>query len=170
MKLPWDAGRLGVLLKRWQPALLVLAVGLLLLLWPTGSDDASERAAESGATAADWSEQTHALEAQLSAALSQIEGVGEATVVLTLDSGARQELAADETEGERTAVIISTGSGQEEAVRVQEFFPRYRGALIVCDGGGEARVKLRVLQAVQAVTGLSANQISICERTGGSQK
>ena len=53
---------------------------------------------------------------------------------------------------------------------VQELYPEYRGALVVCDGGGDSQIQLQVLQAVQALTGLNANQISICERTGGSQE
>lgn len=167
MKLPWDTKKWGELLKRYQALLLVLAVGLGLLLLPTG--------AERGAAAAapmqeepDSDAYVEALERRLAAALSQIEGVGEATVVLTLESGTRRVLAADQKGEEIKTVVVSAGTGQQETVTIHEIAPKLKGALIICPGGGDARVRLNILQAVEALTGLRANQISICQGTGGN--
>lgn len=103
----------------------------------------------------------------MEAALSEINGVGEVTVVLTLRSSGEDVLAQDTSEGastDRETVIVSTGSGTEEAVSVKTIYPEFQGALVVCDGAGSAGVKLEVLQAVSAITGLSSDQISICQR------
>lgn len=170
MKLPWDGKRLGELLKRYQYVLLVLAVGLGLLLWPSGGDGGETAGEEAAVQTVDWTAQTEALERRLAETLSQIEGVGQAEVVLTLRSSARQILATDQNGEESATVVVSAGSSRQEAVSVQELYPEYRGALVVCDGGGDSQIQLQVLQAVQALTGLNANQISICERTGGSQE
>ena len=59
---------------------------------------------------------------------------------------------------------MSTGSGTEEAVSVKTIYPEFQGALVVCQGAGNASVKLEVLKAVSAITGLSSDQISICQR------
>ena len=87
--------------------------------------------------------------------------------MLTLRSSGEDVLAQDTSEGstsDRETVIISTGSGTEEAVSVKTIYPEFQGALVICDGAGNAGVKLEVLQAVSAITGLSSDQISICQR------
>ena len=93
--------------------------------------------------------------------------MGEATVVLTLNSSGEDVLAQDTSEGtssDRETVIVSTGSGTEEAVSVKTIYPEFKGALVICQGAGNASVKLEVLKAVSAITGLSSDQISICQR------
>ena len=166
MKVSWDSGRLKGLFQRYQAVLLVLAVGLALLLWPQGTENGAEP--ETQPETSDSAFQVEALEQRLAAALSQIQGVGEATVVLTLESGARQVLATDQKGEDQETGVVSAGSGQQQAVTVQQIGPSFQGALVVCDGGGDPQVKLQVLQAVEALTGLNANQISICEGTGGN--
>ena len=168
MKGMFTPAKLGEVFRRYQAVLLVLAVGLALLLWPQSAP--TDRAAEqetrdnTGQTF-----QVEELEARLAGALSQIQGVGECTVVLTLASGERQVLATDQKGEDQETVVVSAGSGQEQPVTVQQIGPEFQGALVVCSGGGNAQIKLQVLQAVEALTGLSANQISICEGTGGSK-
>lgn len=172
MKVSWNSDRLKELFQRYQAVLLVLAVGLALLLWPQGEEtvktaqDQPEASGESVSAGV----QLETLEQRLADALSQVQGVGEATVVLTLESGARQVLATDRKGEDAETVVVSAGSGQEQAVTVQQIAPKFQGALVVCTGGGDPKVKLQVLQAVEALTGLNANQISICEGTGGNPR
>ena len=91
-------------------------------------------------------------------------------MVLTLESGTRRVLAYDQNGEGLETVVISAGTGQQETVTVQELAPRLQGALIICPGGGDPKVRLNILQAVEALTGLRANQISICQGTGGNAK
>lgn len=166
MKLPWTEEKCKSFLEKYRYALLVLAVGLLFLLLPMDSEvqTAPEEGAAQTISTEAWLEQE---QQRLAAALSAIDGVGETLVVLTLESGPESVLALD-VDGERQeTVIVSAGSGQEETVTVQELSPRLQGALIVCQGGGNDNVRLLVLQAVEALTGLDANQISICKGMGG---
>lgn len=153
-------------LKRYKYVFLVAAVGVLLLLWPAG--ESQEKAA--GAEEPDLFQAVQ-LERKLEKALSQVEGAGEVSVVLTLDAGPRQVIAqdgtavqeADKTSRETTSVLLSKGSGTQEAVRLQELAPAYRGALVVAQGGDDPLVRLALNQAVSALTGLGADQISICK-------
>ena len=64
---------------------------------------------------------------------------------------------------ERETVVISSGSGTQEAVLVQQFYPRFQGALIVSEGGGDPAVRLNITEAVAALTGLGADKISVCK-------
>lgn len=168
MKVPVQMQRLRQKLEQYKYVALILCAGLLLMLLPSGTqsrESAAEPPPVSPNTASDFD--LEELEAKLERALSQINGVGEATVVLTLRSGAEEVLAQDTSQGsstDRETVIVSTGSGTEEAVSVKTIYPEFQGALVVCEGGGSASVKLEVLKAVSAMTGLSSDQISICQR------
>lgn len=164
MKEGWPA-----LVRRWKGALgkygyvlLVIAVGAALLLWPGGGEQETVLAEESE-TYFDLEK----FETKLEQALSRIEGAGEVSVVLTLESDGRQVLAQDrDTDGAgggtSTTVTVGRGSGTEEVVPLQTFTPDFRGALVICPGAGEAQVRLRLTEAVSAVTGLGSDRISVC--------
>lgn len=150
---------------RWKYILLVVLVGVVLLLMPSGRNSGEPRAAnQMGGEAFDL----EGMEQKLERALSQIQGAGEVTVLLTLKESSRQVLARDtqvsDSTQSSTAVIVSQGAGNEQTVPLQSVYPKYQGALVVCTGGDVARVKLELLEAVRALTGLSAEKISICKR------
>ena len=46
--------------------------------------------------------------------------------------------------------------------------PLYRGALIVCEGGGNDAVRLQVIEAVAALTGLGSDRIAVVKWQGTS--
>ena len=61
-----------------------------------------------------------------------------------------------------TGRVLADLSGDEPVV-VRNVSPAYRGALVVCTGGGNAEVKLAVTQAVTALTGLSADRVTVAQ-------
>ena len=153
--------------ERWQRykySLLVVLAGAILLLLPSGDTQPKQKETQWPDSGFDLQE----TEEKLERALSQISGAGEVTVALTLKEGARQVPALDtqlsEKEQRTQTVIRSSGSGVEEAIFLQRIYPKYQGALVVCDGGGDARVKLELLEAVRVLTGLSAEKIFVCKR------
>lgn len=158
------AQRVRASLHKYRLVWLVILVGLFLLLLPTDGGEGEEAAAEPAQGTFDL-EKT---EARLAQALSQIKGAGEVTVMLTVANGPRQVLAQDvdrnSQQGEESTqtVILSRGSSQE-TVTVQEIYPRYQGALVVCPGGDDPEVRLQITEALSALTGLGADKISISE-------
>ena len=60
-------------------------------------------------------------------------------------------------------MTVGRGSGSQEVVPLQTLAPEFRGALVVCPGGGDPRVRLTLTQAVSALTGLGTDRISVCE-------
>lgn len=154
-------------LKRGRFALLVLLVGTLLLLWPDA--DPAEPDAASAPAEEDFS--VEALEEKLEQTLSRVDGAGQVHVMLTVQSGMKRVLAqdasleqeADSVQRESQTVVISSGSGTQETVLIQQVYPQFQGALVVADGGGDPAVKLKLTEAVAALTGLGADKISICK-------
>ena len=135
---------------------------LLLLLLPDRLGKETEAVKED---AFSFSLETE--EKRMEAALSRIAGVGKVTVVLTLDSSEEREYArnteqdrqqeTDRDRNEERSQVAQVGDG---ALTVRIAYPRYRGALIVTEGGG-SEVRLAVTQAVAALTGLSTDRITV---------
>ena len=61
-------------------------------------------------------------------------------------------------------VVLGSGTSAEVVV-THSRYPRFVGALIVCEGGDRADVQLKVTQAVSALTGLSSERISVVKGT-----
>lgn len=167
MKRTWNLTGLAVkawgLIQKYKFILLVIFAGVVLLLLPTGGErEADQRASDS--TAENFSVEN--MERRLEKALSQVKNAGDVTVVLTVRSGTRQILAQDtktsSQENSADTVIVSKGSGTEDPVVLQQVYPQYQGALVVCPGAGEPAVRLKLVEAVSALTGLGANKISVC--------
>jgi len=139
---------------------LVLLLGVVLILWPTG--DSHSRKEQPSQQAGELEVPTFSLaeeENRLREALSQIRGVGKVKVLLSLKSTATRELA----ESEEKAIIINKGSGNQSAVELRYVYPEYLGAVVICQGAGSARVRLDVTKAVSAFTGLSSDKITVIE-------
>ena len=142
---------------------LVALAGVGLLLWPAGQEPVGKQA--------DLPQRD--LETELEEILSAMSGVGEAKVLLTLDSDGERRLAQDtelaysgdtaapEDYSRRSETVLADGAAGDGAVVVQTLYPAYRGALIVCRGGERAEVRLAVTEAVAALTGLSADRIAV---------
>lgn len=178
-ELPWREWRERglTLLRKYKYVLLVLLAGVVLLLWP--EERAPSAAEETPAVSASVSQEdfsVSALEEKLSDALSKVQGAGDVTVMLTVQGGSRQVLAEDEksvrradggSETQSTTVVVSGGSAAGSGpVLVQQLYPRFQGALVVCSGGDNAGVRLKLMEAVSALTGLGADKISICKGKG----
>ncbi|MBQ3939471.1 MAG: stage III sporulation protein AG [Oscillospiraceae bacterium] len=151
---------LQVLAERIKPyrwPLLILLVGLTLLLLP-GERKADEHQHEN------TSESIEQAEARLAAALEQIEGVGRAEVLLSSKASEETKYLSDEG----GTVILSSGSGTQTAVVRQTIHAPYQGAVVVCTGGADAAVRLRVVEAVRQFTGLGAGEISVFPRNAGN--
>ena len=172
-----EGGRYGPLIQKWvgilgkyKFVLLVLAAGVLLLLVPDSSE-AERQGGEVGRVQTEVTFCLEDMEKEISDTLSKVEGAGDVSVVLTLRSGSRQVLAQDTETNQRessietnkSTVIISKGSGVQEAVLLQEIYPTFQGALVVCEGGDNPAVQLKIMEAVSALTGLSSDKISICK-------
>ena len=161
--------------KTWEKFKYVIAVvliGVVLLLWPSGSKETLERTA---APQEEEMTELNVLEERMETILSSMSGVGQVQVLLTLESDGERHLAQDvelEYSGstasptdysKRSEPILMDGDYGDEAVVIKRVFPTYRGALIVCQGGENPEVKLLVTQAVMSLTGLSADRITVAK-------
>lgn len=158
------AEKLKGLLTKYRLPLLAALVGVAILLLPGGGETEEEQSAET---------EVYSLtetEARLEQLISAIDGVGKARVMLTLRSGETLSLAQDssasagsggDTRQEQQILTVNRGSGRQEVVVTQRLYPTYQGAVVVCQGAGDSRVRLTVIETVSVLTGLSSDKISV---------
>ena len=153
-------------LKKYKFVALILLVGLVLMLLPSGEKDRNTEDKISGETFS-----LAETERRLEALLKNVQGVGQVNVMLTLKSGSTIELAEDsstsmresETKRESDVVTVSRGSGTEEVVVTYERYPLYQGAVVVCEGGSNSAVRLSVIETVSVLTGLGSDKITVVQ-------
>lgn len=167
------SGPLWEKLKGAKAPLIVLLAGLALLLLPTGRGGGDGGAEESQVPAAAAEGTEEDLEARLEEVLSLIDGAGQVRLLLAPASGGERVLARDYTssgeengdtgrsESTESAVIVQRSGGGSEAVEVSYVYPRWRGAVVAAQGADDPRVKLELLEAVKAATGLSGEAVKI---------
>lgn len=159
-------------LKKYKYAALVFVLGIAILLLPIGKSSDSAKAAPVSTERTD-DEYVRELEERLAALLSQVSGAGSVQVMLTLQTGSRTEYQTDthvtsdqndaESRGseERKTVILSEGSAYDKAAVSAVRYPQFQGALIVSEGADRSAVRLDLIRAVAALTGLNSSQITV---------
>lgn len=100
--------------------------------------------------------------------LTSISEVGEAKIMLTLESGNEyvyakdQKLSANNPEiiTESRYILVDSTSGRQALV-VQQLAPKIKGVVVVCQGGDNPIVKQRISEVLSTSLGISYLQISV---------
>ena len=155
--------------ERYKYMALVALAGIVLLALPAGSGEApaEQTAAE------DFN--TQRLQGQMEEILANISGVGQVKVLLTVDSDGERQLAQDtelrysgdasapEDYSRTSSPVLMEEETGDAALVVRRLYPTYRGALVVCTGGGDPKVRLTVTEAVTALTGLTSDRVTVAK-------
>ncbi len=163
---PWPLPRF---LMKYKYLIAVIAVGFFLLLLPQEKNNVTEK----NSTLVPF--EVEKFEKRVENALSECSGVGRCEVILSIDSGPANIYEKESKESEREneggvmlerdsdtkPSILSEGSGRESPLVIKEVYPEFRGAMIICDGAESASVRSAITSSVTALTGLSADKISI---------
>lgn len=145
----------------------IAGVILLVLSELIPSGDSSKKETEQPElTAVSCSEYEKEVERRLEGILSQINGAGKVSVMVTLESTVESVYAqqgkqsADSKISENEYVIIKTDDG-EGGILLKTTQPEIRGVAVVCSGGGSAVVRRDITDTVTAVLGISAARVNI---------
>lgn len=154
---------------RYKYAALVVLIGAGLLLWPSGKGGTETTLRQQSNT-----KETRDIQAEMEDILGAMSGVGQVKVMLTVDSDGERQLAQDteltysgsvespEDYSRRSETVLTDGDGDGTVV-IRTLYPTYRGALVVCQGGDRADVRLAVTEAVSSLTGLSTDRITVAK-------
>lgn len=165
---------------KWSLWIGALGAVVLLLggLFTDGKDAETGKisSAVSGVSAAE--EYEKALEVRLEELLSHVEGVGEVSVMVTLESTEQTVYAqtvqksSDMTQtqqnggSERSSytaeyVLIENDGGDEQALTETTLQPTIKGVAVVCTGAQELYVVSRITELVSTVLGVPSNRICV---------
>lgn len=146
---------------KYRYVLLILLIGVCLMLIPDFSS--KEKKQE---TAPQIQESAPSLRQELEEILCQVKGAGKVSVMLTVDEGEHIRYQTDDTyngaDSQKHDTVIITDENRAQSGLVQQVNPpKYRGAVVVCQGADSAAVRLAIIEAVSKVTGLDSSRISI---------
>lgn len=147
---------------KYKYVLLVVLAGIFLMILPEGRKENTEPLQR------ELPQQAPSIAAELESILSQIKGVGKVKVMIT-EADAAQTVYQTDTDttvsGEnistRVETVVVGSSGAQEGLISTVTPPVYLGVVVVCQGGDQPNVKLAVVQAVAAVTGVGTDHISV---------
>ena len=145
-------------LKQYRYGILILLLGIGLMLLPSGGRDMQ-------GDPEIRQEEAMSIPESLEQILGQIEGVGKVKVMLTQSAGEitiYQEDTDHSADTVREDTVLVTGESRQEMGLVRQVIPpKYQGAVVVCQGGDRAAVRLAIVDAVAAVTGLTSDRITV---------
>lgn len=116
------------------------------------------------------------MEQRLREILSQIDGVGECSVMVTLKESSRRIFASEDKtsqeksdgrfdlSSEKRLVLLEDKSGAEYPVVETTLSPQIKGVMIVCKGAKSAKVCQQVTEAVTTVLGIRSIQVCVSPR------
>lgn len=144
--------------EQWKLPILIVLFGIGLMLLP-------EKSESTETTQPQMVDELQTMQNQLETLLAQIDGAGQVSVMLSMETGTSVEYqqdvtsvqSQDRTELRKQTVLL----GQNQAVPVQTTYGTYRGAVVVCQGADRPSVCLRIMQAVSSLTGLGSDKISV---------
>lgn len=149
--------------KKYQYAMLILLIGIVLMLYPGPGKRPAEVPAKQPES------KTPDLETRLSELLSHMEGAGTVKVLLTEAEG--EELcyqtndqigSSGGTVSERRDTVILTDASRAQNALVRQISPpKYLGAVVLCSGADSAAVRLAIIDAVSNAAGLNRSKITV---------
>lgn len=150
-------------INKYKYVALVLAVGILLMLFPFEKEAVTEPVLKTTEVS------ILSVEERLTQILRQIKGAGEVQVMLTEALGeeiiyqTNDDISSGDTSSSSRGdtVTITDSQRNENGLIRQQNPPKYMGAIVVCQGGDNATVRLAIIEAVSDVTGLGADKISV---------
>lgn len=127
------------------------------------------------------------LEERLENILSKISGVGKVKVLITYsesstlipvydenvkssnttendDSGGTRTI--EETDNQKQVIYKENTDGSKEPVTKSIIKPKIEGAIVAATGADNATVKAKIIQAIEAATGLATHKIQVFEMGG----
>jgi len=160
-----DSTIIAKFLKRYQWAILIVAIGLLMMMLPDGEKNVQESIPSQELPI----QESNALQNQLEQLLSQLDGAGKVRVLLTESIGQQFIYQTDqnknitnESEDHRSDTVIISATDRSETGLLKRIDPpQYLGAIVLCQGANNASVRLAIVDAVGTATGLRSDKISV---------
>ena len=175
--------------KKIKWVVLIGFIGILLILFSEFFPQKTKIPQDAVSVSSDNETFCKQTEEKLYQLVSSIQGVGEAQVWVTLESGVdyvylQEEVRNTDTtkdydeEGVKTLrekdnseqkYILVNKNGEEQPLIQKQLEPTVQGVVIVCEGAGSAQVNEQVVNAVTCALGISSNRVYVAQLTKPSK-
>lgn len=169
--------------KNRQNLILLLGISGIALIFFSGFFK-SERCEECSAEKSEVSmeERQKNLEQNIESMVSSIEGAGKAKVLITFESACETVYATEEKKNkeasedksgsditrkkqsddcEKKLITVRDPHGGEKALAVTKLEPKVKGAVVICPGGDDPMVKVRVTEALTTALGITSARVCV---------
>lgn len=147
-----------VILIKYKTEILI-AVGVLcalILLFASGCEKKETKSVNS--ETADYEE---IIEKKLTSIISEMDGTGSVTVMVTADCGKEYVYAQNEEIGNDSLKSSYFSNGDREPVLIKEIDPQIRGVAVICDGGDNTELQGEIIELVSGVLKIPTNRIFV---------
>lgn len=152
-------------------ALAIVAAVLMIIGDGVAKGENNTETEEDGTVSAQTDDYFAATEAELSEALSRMEGVGAVEVLISWDGDVSEKYAYNEetteksdsdggTEKSTKSELVLT-DGDTAPVTEEKIYPEITGVLVVAEGAENEEIRRALLTAVSSYLSLGANRIEI---------
>ncbi len=168
--------KISEILKKDKKLCIVVTVGIIGVLLIALSElpalnNQSEAQAESAENRQNTSYEKD-LETRLTQILSEVDGAGKVSVMVTVYSQGVSEFATNSTADVKTQqdssqekteneYVVIDGVNGDECVALRSTAPEVQGVLVVCSGGDNGTVKNNITNAVSDLLGISTNSVTV---------
>lgn len=139
-------------------AIIALAIMLGIYFYSSGGDNKNK---ETSVAATDYCTK---MQSEIEQLISSIKGVGKTKVVISWESSSENVLAQNySNSGGNVSSYpqLTTGSGSTAPIVVQEIYPKAISAVIVCQGGENASIKVNIIMAVSKLLNISTDNVIV---------
>lgn len=141
---------------------LIFIIGVVLMVAAGGNENKSTSIKESVTVSIADEEE------RLERILSQIDGAGEVSVMITYYSSSEKNIAyetktasrEDKSESEDKKAVMTDG----EPMVVKEVYPQVKGVIVTADGAGSVSVRTAISEAVAAALDVPVHRICIFKK------
>lgn len=108
-----------------------------------------------------YSEYEKELEDRVVKIVSQVGGVCDVSVMVTLDSSVNYSYAENDKGTSSEYVTVRDKDGNESGVLISENTPEIRGIAVVCTGGDDPGRRLEIINLISALLSIPKNRIYV---------
>lgn len=144
-----------------------ILLGVIVLVIFIGGLNPSESKSET--TYNSTKEYVAETEKKVAKVLSQIKGVGKASVVLSVKSGIQEVYLTEnesktETNPNGLKEVFKTEKPvyvNGKVVKLKDVYPTIEGVVVVCNGGGNSLTKIKIIEAINVLLNVSSEKVSV---------
>lgn len=140
---------------------LLLVIGILMILLGGYFSEKGKKEVSENVGSFSYSEYEKDIEERISEIVSEIGGISEVSVMVTLESTSSYLYAENSNDENSEYVTVRDKDGNESGVIISENAPGIRGVAVVCSGGDVPEKRLEIIRLVCALLGIPQNRVYV---------